>query len=282
MLKSLGIRIGILLILLTLTFSTVALADQGATFRLLLEDTTTGKQRVITDQVSLGLLNANGDKNAALGTIGFNSSVGNFFVTINATSNQAADGGGILTLSANVAFQSTGTDQFVAVLEDVYGADTNGANATLENTIGGYNSTSNTVTSTAVLSSSASLTVQSWLDASGAVPQLGNNSGPAALTVDASKIATPGAYNNNVAPANATSGSYDKAVTSGITAPALTSIYSEAVVLFTSSSAGSVNFTLTAAETPATPSLPEPTSLVLLGSALLGLGVLRSRNKIRD
>jgi len=273
MIKSFGIRIGVLLVLLTLTFSTAALAYDGNTFRLVLEDTTTGVQRVVTDNASLGPLNSFGDKNGALGTIGFNSSVGNFMVTINATSNEAADGGGILTLNANVAYQSSGAQTFVVILEDVYGADT--AGATLENTIAGFNSPS----STAVLASTASLSVQSWLDPNGAVPVGSSilNSGPAAISVNAANIATAGAVNNNLAPINATSGSYDKAATPGTTAH---SIYSEAVVQFnSSSSAGSVSFSLTADEIPAGPSVPEPTSLMLLGSTLLGLGVLRSRKR---
>jgi len=296
MIKSLGIKIGVLLVLLTLTFSTVAQADGGPSFRLLLQDTTTGKQRVITDNASWGtILNkVNLDSNAAVGAIQFAGAVGNFFVTIDATSSEGADGGGILTLSANVAFQSTGTDQFAVVLEDVYGGDTNGANATLENRIAGYNYVSNTVTPTAVLSSSSSLSVQSWLDATGVVPQLGANSGQVAATTSLGSIPTSGAYNNNLAPTNTTSGSFDLGVTSptGLaltpgqsctpSTPPCTSIYSESILQFTNaSSGGSASFTLTADEiqTPS-PSVPEPTSLVLLGSALLGLGVLPSRKKI--
>lgn len=274
MIKSLGIRIGILLLLSTVLFSTVALADQGSTFRLVLQDTTTGVQRVITDNQTLGPLNPYGDKNGTLGTIGFANGVGNFFVNINATSSEAADGGGILTLSANVSYQSTSTDQFVVILEDVYGSDTDGANAELANTIQGYNSTSNTVTSTAVLSSTASLSMQSWLNPTGGVPVGSSvaNSGPAAVSVNAAGITGP--YNNVVAP-NTTSGSYDTAVVS--TGPS-TAIYSEAVVNFTNT--GSASFTLTADEIPNSSPVPEPTSLVLLGATLLGLGVFKGNKML--
>lgn len=300
MIKSLGIKIGILLVLFTLTFSTVAQADGGPSFRLLLVDVTNGTQRVITDNASWGGLfnKGNLDGNAATGTVSFGGQVGNFFATIYATSSEAADGGGILTLSANIAETKGTSEQFAVVLEDVYGGDSDGANATLENTIQGYNYSSNTVTATAVLTNVANFSVQSWLDPTGAVPNMGGNTAQVPLTVG-DNLATllptpvpPGVYNNNLAPANATSGSYDLNGVTSSTGPALTagqactspctSIYSASVLQFTNaSSGGTASFTLTVDEIPTPgPSVPEPTSLVLLGSALLGLGVLSSRKKI--
>lgn len=281
MIKALGIRIGVLLVLLTLTFSTVAKADGGTTFRLLLEDTTTGKQRVITDNAIWGTIlqrAGNVDVNANSGVIGGSSgawsgAVGqNIFVTIEATSAKASDGGGILTMMANVQYTNVvggGNDNFAIVLEDVYGADTDGANAALQNTIQGYNYVTNAVTPMAVLSSGGSLSVQSWLNPMGVEPNnLGANSGAVTATTNLANIPNATDY-------TASGASQTPVTTLGTS----TAIYSEALVSFANAtSGGSASFTFTAAEVPL--ATPEPTSLVLLGSGLLGLGVLQSRKKI--
>jgi hypothetical protein len=255
MIRNFGNRIAILTLVL-LTFSTMALANGGSTFRLVLEDTTTGVERVITDnQILGGAFNPDGDKaNTTLGTIQFTSSIGNFFVTLTATS--TTGDGGILTLNANVTNQSASADQFVAFLEDTY--STGGAAATLTNTI-----------NSATLSA-ATLSVQSWLDPSGAVPAFGANTGqtpianangPGAIPGTGVVIPTDNPYNDV--------GVSSIAVTQG--APN-TSIFSEAAVQFTGQ--GSANFSFTATD-PSSATLSEPTSLMLLGSALLGGGVLR-------
>jgi len=245
MIRNFGNRIAILMLVL-LTFSTMALANGGSTFRLVLEDTTTGVKRVITDnQILGGAFNPDGDKaNTTLGTIQFTSSIGNFFVTLTATS--TTGDGGILTLNANVTNQSASADQFVVFLEDTY--STGGAAATLTNTI-----------NSATLSA-ATLSVQSWLDPSGAVPAFGANTGQTPIGTGV-VIPTDNPYNDV--------GVGSVAVTQG--APN-TSIFSEAAVQFTGQ--GSANFSFTAND-PSSTSVPEPTSLMLLGSALLGGGVLR-------
>jgi len=277
MIRSLGNRIAILT-LVVLAFSTMAQAAGGGTFRLILEDTTTGLQRVITDnQSNGGILNPNGDKALTTsGLIQFTSSVGNFFVTIYATSAAGADGGGILTLSATVANQSaTSGGNFVAFLEDVYGGDSNGATAALTNTIGGYIPGTNTVTDSAGVPTGATLSVQSWLDAEGTVPSFGSNSGPVAATVVA--IPGDGPFTNSQ-PANTLTGSFSTPVVSGTSSP--TSIFERVGVNF-ASSGGTANFTFTAAETnPGSgTSVPEPTSLLLVGSALAGFGIIRKKKQ---
>jgi hypothetical protein len=280
MIRSLGNRIGILMLVL-LTFSSLAHAAGGNSFRIILQDTTTGVQRVITDNVACGPnagctgsipVNPNGDKALTTsGLIQFNYQVGNFFVTMYATSTTGADGGGILTMSATVQNTGAGAGNFVAFIEDIYGADSNGATASLTNTIGGY--AGGAVTASAGVPAGSTLSVQSWLDAAGNEPNFGANS----AIVPAVNVVLPGdPLFTNSQPGNTLSGSFSTPVVSGTGA---TSIFSEAAIQFIS--AGTANFTFTAAETNSTStSVPEPASLLLLGSGLVGLGFVRKKKQI--
>jgi len=280
MIRSLGIRIGVLLFVM-LTFSTMAHAYQGSTFRLLIEDSATQVERVITDNATLGRLNVNGDTNSALGVIQFGGYVGNFYVTIDATSTKGARGGGVLTLSANVAYQSSGNDQILIAVEDTgYVAPSLITPlATFTDTVGGYNSSTNTVTPSGALPSSAtSISLQSWFDVAGHLPPaFGNNSGPEQLQ----PLTIPGTA-TNINSQRFMSNTFSSPAT-GVQVKNLLTGYtlaSEVAVNYTGAG-GTTDFSLTAAETPGTTSVPvpEPTSLMLLGSALLVLKVVRRKKQ---
>jgi hypothetical protein len=279
MTTSLGTRIAVLLFVLMTFFSARAQAYTGSTFRLRIQDPTTGLGRVITDNVSLGIGNTSGDGNSAAGTIHFTGYVGNFNVTINATSAVGSDGGGVLTLSGRVAYNSIGPDTIVISLEDTWYAAP-APTVTFNGIAGGYNSTTNTVTPAGDLPTSAtSIDLQSWLDVAGDVPAYGNNSGatilnPATLTIPS----TP--YTNDqvfASPTFSGTTALQPVDLSNVGANGY-SIYSQATVAFTGAG-GVADFTLIGQDPPDN-RLPEPTSLMLLGSALLGLGLLRMKKQI--
>jgi hypothetical protein len=270
MIKTLVINLGTLLLVL-LVFNTMAHAD---TFKVLITDTATGAQTVVTDNVAYPLpsLNLYGDTNSALGTIQFSGNTGNFFVTLVATASTAT-GAGVLNLSANVQYQATGPDKILIAVED-NGYTAVSSTASLVDTVGGYISSSNTVTPTGDLAPTAtSISLQSWIDATGAVPAFGNSAHCIAGCTGSTAI--PGTA------ADTTGISFTTTGFSGSSSTALNdlstsvpySITSEATVNFTGG--GAADFTLTASDP-----VPEPTSLMLLGSALHAGGILRKTKKL--
>jgi len=270
MIKTLAINLGTLLFVL-LVFSTVAQADG---FKVLILDTGTGAQTVVADNVAYPFpsLNLYGDTNSTLGSIQFAGNTGNFYVTLVATAS-TVPGAGTLTLSANVQYQSTGSDQIIIAIEDT-GNTAPSSTASLVNTVGGYSSSSNAVKATGDLTSGAnSISLQSWIDATGAVPAFG-----------ASSHCTSGCTGSVAIPGTAIDTTGNTFTTTGFSGTSSTtvndlststpfSMISQVTVNF--SGGGTADFSLTA-----TDPVPEPTSLMLLGSALLAAGVFRRKKQI--
>jgi len=261
------------LLLVLLVFSTMAHADG---LKVIILDTGTGAQTVVTDNVAYPLpaLNLYGDTNGALGTIQFAGSTGNFFVTLVA-SGSTVPGAGVLTLSANVQFQSTGSDQIIIAVEDT-GNTAPSSTASLVDTVGGYSSSSNTVTATGDLTSGAtSISLQSWIDATGALPAFGPsahcNSGCTG------SAAIPGTAADTTGSSFTTSGfsGTSSTLVNDLSTSTPFSMISKVTVNF--SGGGAADFTLTASDPDP---VPEPTSLMLLGSALLAAGVFKRKKQL--
>jgi len=279
MIKSLGVRIGFLLFVL-LAFSTLALADGGTTFKLELQDfetsgtggaLTTGAQVVITDNLIVARSSYN-DTNGVTGAIGWQGNVGNFFVTITSTSTDP-NSGGQLTLNATATYEGTAGDTLVLSLED------QGYTATPSSTV----LLQSTVNNVSLTGSANSLTTNTWLTtAASGLPVFGSE-GATGSAASPKAISVPIPSGPTAAGGDESNGgTYADDETLSATATQ-TNLFTQAAVSFGAGPSGSstATFALTAADpidaSTGGGSVPEPTSLMLLGSALLGSVVLRKR-----
>lgn len=282
---SLGTRIAVLLIVLVAFFSVNAMAYDYHNFRLRIEDPATGVGRVLTDQATLGFGNNAGDENSAADTIYFAGFVEGFNVTVQATRSDGP-GGGVLTLSGRVTSSTAVNNaQILITLEDT-GYSAPAATTQFVAAVGGYDYSTKLATPAGVLTN-ASVNVQSWLDVNNTEPTFGSNSGSVVLNPLTQTIPPVG---SNTTTAFAAGGQTYGTTVSGASPGATVtfaggagqnySMFSQ--VLTTFSGIGSADFSLTASDPidAGSTSVPEPTTLMLLGSTLVGLGILRRKKQI--
>jgi len=263
-------RITVLLFVITMFLSVTAYADGPIEILAVDQSTGTGTLlgRVFVDNVKQpGIVNMNGDLNTTgVGTIQWHGTVGKFYVYLDGTTSTGS-GGTALTLAGDVQYQGTGGDNIILEIVDT-GLTPPSPTVTLSNFLGGYYYPTNTLTGGGAFPSSANLiTFDSFLDAANSVPAFGTTASTGgAVTLSASALNIPGT--------NFIAGTADLSAVSNY------SLTSRVAMDFTGSG-GEANFSWAADTSPASAgtSVPEPTSLLLLGSSLLGVGVLQRKKR---
>jgi len=262
-------RITVFLFVITMFLSVTAYADGPIEILAVDQSTGTGTLlgRVLVDNVKQpGFVNLNGDGNPAVGTIQWHGVVGNFYVYLDGTTSTGS-GGTALTLAGDVQYQGTGGDNIILEIVDT-GLTPPSPTVTLSNFLGGYYYPTNTLTGGGPFPASVNLiTFDSFLDAANSVPAFGTTASTGgAVTLNASALNIPGT--------NFIAGTADLSAVSNY------SLTSRVAIDFTGSG-GEANFSWAADTSPASAgtSVPEPTSLLLLGSSLLGVGVLQGKKR---